>query len=236
VMLDRFDEVRAGKRIVSSTSYALPALLRELGADVRVLPLVSDTLDDVTRATLDALEGGADGPPDVLVTTGGISVGEHDYTRDALLSLGGKLDFWRARIRPGGPIGSGSVRSVRWLGLPGNPVSSMVTAMLFAGPLLRRLGGHSRTQHATIRVRMLDDVATAAPLAHFLRVALSAGPDGTIEARMTGAQGSNLLRTMALADALLHVPHDVSRVEAGQTYDAIPFPNALWCMPAGLAG
>lgn len=225
VLLDRFDEVRAGRRIVSSSSYALPALLRELGADVRVMPLVADTMDAVTRAIEDAL----DGSPDLLVTTGGVSVGEHDYTRDALVALGGDLGFWRARIRPGGPIGSGSIRGVRWLGLPGNPVSSVVTALLFAGPLLRRLAGHAAIHHATIRVRAMDDVSTLAPLAHFLRVALTPARDGVTEARMTGAQGSNLLRTMALANALLHVPESVNRVEAGAMLDAIPFPSALWC-------
>lgn len=225
VLLDQFEDVRAGRRIVSSSSYAVPALLRELGAKVRVMPLARDTLGDVAHA----IEAALDDSPDVLITTGGVSVGEHDYTRHALLALGGDLGFWRARIRPGGPIGSGSIRGVRWLGLPGNPVSSMVTAMLFAGPLLRRLSGHSAIHHATIRVRMMDDVATAAPLEHFLRVALAQASDGVIEARMTGAQGSNLLRTMALANALLQVPQDIDRVEAGIMLDAIPFPGALWC-------
>ena len=79
---------------------------------------------------------------------------------------------------------------------------------------------------------MLDEVATAAPLAHFLRVKLAPGNDGVIEARMTGAQGSNLLRTMALASALLHVPQETVRVIAGEMYDAMPLPHALWC-PAG---
>ncbi|MEO7522071.1 MAG: gephyrin-like molybdotransferase Glp [Gemmatimonas sp.] len=226
VLLDKFEEVRRGRRIVSSTSYALPALLRELGADVETMPLVGDTL----AANIRAIESALEGNPDVLLTTGGISVGEHDYTRDALLSLDGELGFWRARIRPGGPIGSGRVRGVRWLGLPGNPVSSMVTALLFAGPLVRRLGGHAAERHAMIRVRMMDDIATAAPLAHFLRVQLHAAADGVIEARMTGAQGSNLLRTLAIAHALLHVPEDKAGVAAGDVLNAIPFPSALWCV------
>ena len=231
VMLDGFDDARAGRRIVSSTSYALPALFGEYGAHVTVLPLVPDTLPDMTRAIAQALDAGCD----LLVTTGGISVGEHDFTRDALRALGGEIGFWRARIRPGGPIGTGHVRGVRWLGLPGNPVSSMITGMLFGGPLIRRLGGHATGHHLRIKARMLDVANTAAPLAHFLRVVLTPGADGVLEARIAGPQGSNLLRTMAVANALLHVPQHTSQTHAGDLFDAIPFPGALWQMTTGNA-
>ncbi|MES2524098.1 MAG: gephyrin-like molybdotransferase Glp [Gemmatimonadota bacterium] len=224
VMLDRFDEARSGRRIVSSSSYALPAFLREQGAEVLVQPLVPDSLASMTEALLAAL----DLAPDLLVTTGGVSVGEHDYTRDALQQLGGSIEFWRARIRPGGPIGRGTLRGVHWLGLPGNPVSTMVTAMLFAVPLVRRLGGHTRTRPISLRARMLDTAATPAPLAHFLRVSLSTGADGMLEARLAGAQGSNLLRAMASADALVVVPESVGATEPGAMYDVLLLPGALW--------
>ncbi len=221
VMLDRFDEVEAGRRIVSSTSYALPALLRTAGADIRTVPLVPDTL----RAMTDALAGALDDGCDLLITTGGVSVGAHDYTRDALAALGGRQTFWRARIRPGGPIGSGTVRDVPWLGLPGNPVSTLVTGSLFAWPLIRRLGGHAGHRPLRVPVRFLDAADTPAPLTHFLRVIVSAGADGMPEARLAGAQGSNLLRTMALANALLLIPPEVSRAEAGMLFTAILLPD-----------
>lgn len=224
VMLDRFSEVAAGNRIVSSTSYALPALLSESGADVRVVPLVPDTL----RAMTEAIGGALDAGCDLLVTTGGVSVGAHDYTRDALEALGGAIGFWRAKIRPGGPIGTGTVRGVPWLGLPGNPVSSMVTGLLFACPLVRRLGGHSTHEHRSIPVRMMDSVDTAAPLTHFLRVVLRTGADGMLEARMAGPQGSNLLRTLSVADALIQIPEHAEQAEAGATYRAILLPGATW--------
>lgn len=224
VLLDRFDEVRAGRRIVSSSSYALPALLAEAGATVRVWPLVRDTLADTVQAVHAALDAGCD----LLITTGGVSVGAHDYTRDALEAVGGAIGFWRARIRPGGPIGMGTVRGVPWLGLPGNPVSSMVTGQLFACPLVRRLGGHALVQRMPVPVRMLDAVDTAAPLTHFLRVVVQPGADGMLEARMAGPQGSNLLRTMALANALLEVPESVSSTTRGATYRAFLFPGASW--------
>ena len=221
VMLDRFDEVEAGQRIVSSTSYALPALLRSAGAQVRTLPLVPDTL----RALTDALSGALDDGCDLLITTGGVSVGAHDYTRDALSALGGRPTFWRARIRPGGPIGTGPVREVPWIGLPGNPVSTMVTGALFAWPLIRLLGGHVGHRPLRVPVRFVDSADTPAPLTHFLRVIVSAGADGMPEARLAGAQGSNLLRTMALANALLLIPPEVSRAEPGMLFTAILLPD-----------
>ncbi len=224
VLLDRFDEVLDGHRIISSSSYALPALLTEAGATVRTLPLVRDTLHDTVAAVTSALDEGCD----LLVTTGGVSVGAHDYTRDALEAVGGEIGFWRARIRPGGPIGTGTVRGVPWLGLPGNPVSSMVTGQLFACPLVRRLGGHAQVRRVPVAVRMLDAVDTVAPLTHFLRVIVQPTSDGVLEARMAGPQGSNLLRTMALANAVLEVPESDARTAPGSMYRAILFPGASW--------
>lgn len=223
VTLEQFDAVQRGERIVSSNSYALPAWLEQAGAHVDVLPIASDSIDALTTTLTAALDRGCD----LLITTGGVSVGAHDFTRDALEAIGGTLDFWRARIRPGGPIGTGTVRDVPWLGLPGNPVSSMVTGFLFAWPVVRRLGGHNRFNHRSIRVRMLDDVSLPAPLTHFLRVTLQQGTDGMLEAHLAGAQGSNLMRVMAAADALLVIPEAVDEVEKGAMFHAMLFPHAL---------
>jgi len=231
VLLEDFDAALAGQRIVSSSHYAVPALLRAAGAVVEVKPPVPDTLDALTNALGEALDAGCD----VLLTTGGVSVGAHDYTREALARVGGTQHFWRARIRPGGPIGTGSVRGVPWLGLPGNPVSTLVTATLFAWPLLRTLAGHASVLPAHIPVRVapwLDAaVETPAPLTYFLRVQLSMAADGVMEAAPAGAQGSNLLRTMALADALLMVPESVDRVLPGSMQRAILWPESSLQLP-----
>jgi molybdopterin molybdotransferase len=217
VLLDEFHQVLAGRKIVSSSTYAIPALLRAAGAEVSVAPLVPDTLDDTMRAISHALDGGCD----VLVTTGGVSVGAHDYTREALVRLGGRVDFWRARIRPGGPIGTGQIGGAVWLGLPGNPVSSMVTATLFAWPMLRRMGGHTHVTHRRLSVTMCDRYETPAALTYFVRVRLERRADGGYDARLAGAQGSNLLHTMADADALLIVPESQSAAVPGSMYDAV---------------
>jgi len=217
VLLDRFDEVREGRRIVSSSTYALPPLLRAAGAEVTVAPLVPDTLHDMMAAIEAAVASGCD----LLITTGGVSVGAHDYTRDSLLALGGVVDFWRARIRPGGPIGTGHVRGIPWLGLPGNPVSTMVTGTLFAWPLIKRLGGHERVDHRLVPVVMQERFETPAPLTYFVRVTLARGAEGRLDAHLAGAQGSNLMRTMAAADALLIIPESCASVMPGEVFDAV---------------
>lgn len=217
VLLERFDEVMAGRRIVASSTYALPPLLRAAGAQVNVAPLVPDTLVDTMRAIETAMDSGCD----VLVTTGGVSVGAHDYTREALVQLGGTVDFWRAKIRPGGPIGVGRVRGVTWIGLPGNPVSSMVTATLFAWPMLRRLGGHTQMTHRTLTATFRDHYDTPAPLTYFARVMLERRADGGFDARLAGPQGSNLMNTMAIADALMIIPEGVSAARDGDAFDVV---------------
>jgi len=222
VPVESFDQVLAGQRIVSSSSYALPALLRSAGAEVTMAPLVPDSLDAMTAAMDAAVRDGCD----LLVTTGGVSVGAHDYTRDALMALGGEQQFWRARIRPGGPIGTGQVRGVPWIGLPGNPVSTLVTGMLFAWPLLRQLGGHHTTCHVKLPVRMSESLETPASLTYFLRGRLVVAHDGQLEASSTGAQGSNLQQSMAHADALIVVPETIARVESGMMLSALLLPDA----------
>lgn len=217
VGVEQFDEVRAGTRIVASSSYALEPWLTALGAEVRVLPMLRDNLD----AVRDAIDGAISDDCDLLITTGGVSVGAHDYTREALKQLDADMAFWRARIRPGGPIGVGTVRTTPWLGLPGNPVSTMVTAELFARPVIRRLGGHRTNGRTTLRVRLAEPMKGGAGLTHLLRTEVTRNAAGEVEARAAGAQASNLLRTLAVANALVIVPEDRATVDAGEYLDAI---------------
>ena len=220
VLLDRFSEVLSGDRIVASSTYSLPVLLRAAGADVTVAPLVADTLDATVAAIREAVSGGCD----MLITTGGVSVGAHDYTKAAVTQVGGQVDFWRARIRPGGPMGFGHIGSVLWLGLPGNPVSTMVTGTVFAWPVLRTLGGHTHATHRAMTVTFRDHYETPAPLTYFLRVVLERRDDGGYDAHLAGRQGSNLLRTMSDAEALMLVPEVFAGATPGDTFDALLLP------------
>lgn len=214
VDVDRFDAVRRGDRIVSSNGYTITAAARLAGADVADLGIVPD--DPVVYA--ERLSGALD--TDVLITTGGVSVGAFDFTKDVLRSLGANLQMWRVLMRPGAPLGFGTLRGVPWLGLPGNPVSAMVTFEVFGRPLLRRLCGERDVFPRPIRVRVADDITLGAPLTHFIRVVVS-WDDGEAWATLTGPQGSGLLTSMSLASALLVIPPNRPVVRKGETASAI---------------
>jgi molybdopterin molybdotransferase len=209
VDLDHFDEVLAGRRIVSSNSYTLDALVRSCGAIPVNLGVARDSMSDVRRI----LERARDA--DLILTSAGVSVGEHDYTRAALVEMGAKMKFWRVRMRPGAPIGFGFLGRTPWIGLPGNPVSAMVTFELFARPALRRMQGLARVFKRPLPVEMEEPVTLGPRLTHFLRAVVQPGADGVWRGRLTGPQGSGILTSMARANALLVVPEDKQRVEAG---------------------
>jgi molybdopterin molybdotransferase len=214
VDVDRFDEVRAGNRIVSSNSYTLAAAAAEAGADVLDLGIVADD-PAAYRERLSRAAGF-----DLLVTSGGVSVGAYDFTKDVLRELGADLTLWRVRMRPGAPLGFGMLGGMPWLGLPGNPVSAMVTFELFGRPLIRRQLGHSRIFRPSIDVRVRDDITLAAPLTHFFRAIVEWDADGP-SAVLTGPQGSGLLTSMARANALLVVPPERMTVQRGETLRAL---------------
>jgi molybdopterin molybdotransferase len=215
VGVDQFDEVMAGKRIVSSNSYALGAAVRATGAELIDLGIVRDDPDALREAIASCV-------CDVLITTGGVSVGAFDHTRGVIGELGGQGShrFWRVRIRPGAPLGFGVVRGTPWLGLPGNPVSALVTFELFARPAIRRLAGHHLPHRRPTPVRVEEQINISAPLTHFLR-AIVRGDPGAYVARLTGPQGSGLMSSMAHANALLIVPPERQQISPGEVVAAL---------------
>ena len=217
VDLDRFDEVLAGRKIVSSNSYTLEALVRAAGGEPLALGHCADTLE----AMRELLERAVAAQPDLLITSAGVSVGEFDHTRAALEAMGTEMDFWKVRMRPGAPLGFGVVRGIPWIGLPGNPVSAMVTFELFARPAVRRMLGHTRLHRRPVRVVLEEPVSIGAALTHFFRAIVTPRADGTLGARLTGPQGSGILSSMSLANSLLIVPEDRPRVEAGALLSAL---------------
>jgi molybdopterin molybdotransferase len=213
VELERFDEVRAGRKIVSSNSYTLQALVREAGGDPVYLGIAADTRESL-RSHLERARSA-----DLIITSAGVSVGEYDYIRDVLRELGAKMKFWRVRMRPGAPIGFGLLDATPWIGLPGNPVSTMVTFELFARPAIRRLRGHARLFRRPFPVRLDEPVSTGGELTHFLR-AIITRRGSEPRARLTGPQGSGILTSMSAANALLIVPRDRPNVPAGDQLNA----------------
>lgn len=217
VDVDRYDEVKAGRRIVASNSYTLWALVQAAGGE----PIDLGIVPDDAAALRGRIEEGL-ASADVLLTSGGVSVGAYDFTREVVSSLGAELRLWRVRMRPGAPIGFGLLGAVPWIGLPGNPVSAMVTFELFARPALRKMAGHRLLFRRPTPVRLGEEVTLAAPLMHFLRAIVSGPGDGALPAaRLTGPQGSGLLTSMERANALVVVPEDRTRVDAGESLLAL---------------
>ncbi len=217
VDLDEFDRVVAGERIVASNSYTLHALVRAAGG----VPVPMGNARDTPHAMRDIFTRAIEAKPDLIVSSAGISVGEFDYTRDALGALGAELKFWKVRMRPGAPVGFGVVAGIPWIGLPGNPVSAMVTFELFVRPAILRMLGHARLHRRPVAVTLEEPVQIGAGLTHFLRAVVTARPDGELTARLTGPQGSGILTSMARANALLVVPEDQPRHEAGSRLSAL---------------
>jgi molybdopterin molybdotransferase len=216
VDVDRYDEVLAGRKIVSSNSYALAAQLAESGMEARVLGIARDTPE-----SLRALLRGARGC-DALITSAGISVGEHDHVRGVLVEMETRVAFWRVRIRPGSALAFGHVGAlggIPWFGLPGNPVSTMVTFELFVRPALLRMCGRARIYPPTVDAVLRERVGAPGELVQLPRLRLER-EDGTPFARLTGAQGSGIATSMAAADALGIVPAGVV-LEAGDTVRAV---------------
>ncbi|MEA3247208.1 MAG: gephyrin-like molybdotransferase Glp [Gemmatimonadota bacterium] len=222
---ERFAEVVAGRKIVSSNSVTLHELVRDAGGEPVDLGIAADTHESL-REHLARAEG-----VHLVLTSGGISVGEFDYVREVLAERGATLDFWRVRMRPGAPIGFGELDGTPWIGLPGNPVSTMVTFELFVRPAIRVMRGHAAPFPATVGVVLGEPVTVGADLTHFLRVTL-APEGGHLVARLTGAQSSGMLSSMARADALLVLPRGVREAPAGAALRAIPLGREMAFSPA----
>src|SRR3989441_5301823 len=219
VDLDRADDILSGKKVASSNSYTLDALIRRTGGIPVDLGLARDTKQSLREHLAQARARGAD----LVVTTAGVSVGEHDFVREVLTDLGGEIKLWRIAMRPGAPVGFGLLGGKPWIGLPGNPVSAMVTFELFVRPAIRRLLGHRLPFRRTVPVCVGEPIKLGPKLRHFLRAVVQ--PEGSggraLAARLTGPQGSGILTSMARANALLIVPEDRPAVAAGETLPAL---------------
>jgi len=214
VDVDRPEEILSGRKVASSNTHTLSALVRLAGGEPLNLGLARDTPASVREHLARAPEC------DLLVTSAGISVGEHDHLRDAVEAMGGRLDFWKLRMRPGAPVGFGQVLGVPWIGLPGNPVSAMVTFELFVRPAIRAMAGHPLPFRRTAPVRTAEHIILKPKLQHFLRAVVSGTPSGP-EARLTGPQGSGILTSMVRANALLIIPEGQHETPAGSVVPAL---------------
>ncbi|HZP77105.1 MAG TPA: gephyrin-like molybdotransferase Glp [Pseudolabrys sp.] len=185
--------------IVYSNGFALMALAHSEGAEVIDLGVARDRVEEITAAVRRAQEAKAD----ILVTSGGASVGEHDLVQQALAAEGLELAFWRVALRPGRPMLNGRLRAMHVLGVPGNPVSAYVCAFLFLIPLIRRLAGRRDLQPLPESARLGCDLPANDERADYLRATLTKAADGTLVATPLTAQDSSMMANLARADCLL---------------------------------
>jgi molybdopterin molybdotransferase len=200
-------------QIPNTNTYSLMAQVREAGGEPINLGVAPDRLEAIEER----LRAGA--TADVLVSSAGVSVGEADLVRDAMTKLGAELHLWRVSMRPGKPITFGSLRGRPVFGLPGNPVSAMVTFELFVRPALLKMSGRRDVHRPRVKARALAPIDNPGARRGYLRVTLT--PDGDrLGARLTGEQGSAILRSMVLADGLAVLEGD-TKVEAGGLVDVM---------------
>src|SRR3954468_11632898 len=207
-------------QIVYSNGYALHALARSEGAETIDLGIAADTLEATTAGIRRARESGAD----ILITTGGASVGDHDLVQQALRDEGIAMAFWKIAMRPGKPMMHGRLGAMGVIGLPGNPVSSYVCAFLFMVPLIRALSGRSVIHHRRERAVLGRDVSANDQREDYLRAHLEERDDGTRVVLPVNHQDSSLLANLAAAQVLLVRAPFAPKAEAGTACEVLRLP------------
>jgi molybdopterin molybdotransferase len=209
-------------QVFDSNRYTLYGMLVRLGVDIIDMGVVPDE----RQATQGALVQAADNA-DVVITSGGVSVGEADYVKETLDTIG-EVDFWQIAIKPGRPLAFGRVNSAIFFGLPGNPVSVMVTFYQFVAPALRHMMGQVEADPVpTFQVRCVSPLKKTRGRTEFQRAVLGRTTEGELVVRSTGAQGSGLLHSMSVANCFIILPADSAGVEAGALVEVQPFHGVI---------
>ena len=215
-LIDIHESIAPGK-IRDSNRYLLAALVREAGAELHSSIHLPDNLD----ATVHALQQAAQSDADVIVTAGGVSVGDHDFIKPALERLG-TLDLWRVAMKPGKPLAFGRIGETLFFGLPGNPVSAYVTFELFARPALWQMMGRpaSALARRAVQSTLTETVSHKAGRREYVR-AITTTDGIRFQSRLTGTQESNILSSVMHANSLLIVPEEADDLAAGTIVTAL---------------
>ena len=208
------DDVPGPGQVVNSNAYGLAAAVREAGGEPVVLAIVPDRLDDIRASVAEAARA------DVVVSTGGVSVGDLDFVKDALEAASFERVFWRVAQKPGKPLLFGRLAGRHFFGLPGNPVSALVCFALYVRPALRRLQGHRRVHLPVVQARLAAPVRKTRGLTEFVRVSLSDGPDGPI-ATASRSQSSGVLTALGSGAGLLVGAAELPELSAGGWYPVV---------------
>jgi molybdopterin molybdotransferase len=216
-------ELQPGK-IRDSNRYAQAAQIRSLGAIPVNLGIAQDRETDVRRKLASGLDEGVD----LFVSSAGVSVGAYDVVKN-VLEKDGDVGFWRVRMRPGKPLAFGTYQGVSYLGLPGNPVSAMVSFERFARPAIMKLAGFRELERPQVTVIIQEDISSDGRET-YVRAQVERMPDGQYGAVTTGSQGSHVLTSLVKANALVIIPEGTKRVSAGSALQALmlDWPNSVF--------
>jgi molybdopterin molybdotransferase len=194
--------------IVSSNSYSLSAQVLESGGIPLIMGIAKDLKEDMKDKYRQALRA------DIIISSAGVSVGEYDLVKDVIRELGTDIQFWKVAMRPGRPLVFGTMEGKPLFGLPGNPVSSMVSFEQFVRPSIRKMTGHSDLFRRTLQATLEQDVQKKAGLRFFLRGVVRKTEGGYVVST-TGEQGSGILKSMVLANGIIVLPEEVAKVPRG---------------------
>ncbi len=201
---ESFDE----NKIVNSNSYGIAAAVQEAGGIPILLGIAKDNPDSLK----DKIRQGS--TCDILVLSGGVSMGDYDFTKPVFAELGADMNFWKLAIRPGQPVAFGKIQGKLAFGLPGNPVSSMVTFDQLVRPAMLKMGGHATWERPVVKAVFQEKFFKQTNRRHFLRGILKQ-ENGALTVRTTGGQGSGILTSMVKANGFIDVPEEVERLQPG---------------------
>ena len=216
-LLDVGEPIAPGK-IYDSNAYSVASMVREAGGIPKRLGIASDTIEALTAKLREGLDA------DMLITSAGVSRGDFDVVKD-VLAKEGEIDFWTVRMKPGKPLAFGAFpindRMVPHIGLPGNPVSSMVTFELFGRAAVYKMLGKSGWERRRVTAIAQERIVNSDARRIYARAIVKKGDDGRYTASLTGPQGSGILMSMALANAFAIVPEDVPVIEPGDEVECL---------------
>jgi molybdopterin molybdotransferase len=208
-------------QIYDSNRYTLYGMLTRLGVDIIDMGVVRDRQDALKWAFQEAACNA-----DAVITSGGVSVGEADFVKTILTSLG-EVNFWKIAMKPGRPMAFGRIKDAVFFGLPGNPVSVMVTFYEFVLPALKRMMGQKQSMPIYIKVNCTTPLRKRPGRREFQRGILEYRSDGTLQVRGTGNQGSGILSTMSRANCFIVLPEECGNIEPGSDVDVQPFEGLI---------
>jgi molybdopterin molybdotransferase len=202
------DEAPSPWKIINSNSYSIAAQAIVCGAVTMQLGIAKDEREDLIAKFRAAMRA------DLIISSGGVSVGDYDLVKDIMKEVGSSMQFWQVAMRPGKPLAYGTIGDVPVFGLPGNPVSSMISFEQFIRPALLKMMGHQRIFRKTVKAFLKEDIEKRKGLTHFIRAFIKEG-EGGYTASTTGEQGSGILKSMVQANGLIMLPEGEEKVKAG---------------------